>query len=150
MRDARGAAGGMDRGPGPAWKPGPFRPGGRGRMPWLGGNDAPGAGGRWGRLRRANVETDAEGNPLPVHVELFGRQGCHLCDEARGVVERVVAEEGAVLVEHDIDADEALRAKYSEYVPVVVVDGRQHATWRVDARLLARAIRAARRANGRR
>lgn len=128
--------------------PGGFEPGGRRRLPWVVGGEGPG----FGPLRRRRLpvgDPDAGGgDSRRVRVELFGRDGCHLCDEAREVVARVVDDEGAELVEHDIDADEALRATYGDSVPVVVVEGRQHATWRVDAKLLGRAIRAARRAHG--
>lgn len=124
---------------------GPFEPGGRGRLPWVVGGDGPG----FSALRRGRrSDGEREADARPVRVELFGRADCHLCDEAREVVARIVDDEGAELVEHDIDADPALREKYSDYVPVVVVEGRQHATWRVDAKLLGRAIRAARRMHG--
>lgn len=74
----------------------------------------------------------------------MGRQGCHLCVDARDVVSQVCAELGEQWVERDIDADPTgeLVAKFSDYVPVVLVDGVQQAFWRVDAARLRRAIEA--------
>lgn len=71
-------------------------------------------------------------------VTLIGRPGCHLCDDARAVVQEVAAESGAVVEERDITQDEELYARYWEQIPVVLVDGAQHTFWRVDpARLRA-------------
>ena len=71
-------------------------------------------------------------------VLLVGRAGCHLCDDARAVVERVCAEVGETFEEVSIDDDADLAARYSDEIPVTFVDGRQHDFWRVDeARLRA-------------
>ncbi|GGA67106.1 hypothetical protein GCM10011490_17100 [Pseudoclavibacter endophyticus] len=111
------------------------------------GPDAEGA--AYGHRSSTGPGEPTGGAERPVLVELYGKPGCHLCDEARPIVEAVVEQEGATLVEHDILADATLTEKYGEYIPVVLIDGRQHATWRVDAGILARAIRAARRGRGR-
>ncbi len=78
---------------------------------------------------------------MGARVTLYTRPGCHLCDEARAVVERVCGETAQTYDEVDIDAagfDPALRARFTEEVPVTFVDGRQHDFWRVDeARLRA-------------
>jgi len=73
-------------------------------------------------------------------VLLIGRRGCHLCDEARDVVRRVTAEQGASFAEVDVDTDAELRRTYSDQVPVVMVDGRQHDFWRVDEQRLRAAL----------
>jgi glutaredoxin len=71
-------------------------------------------------------------------ITLYTRRGCHLCDEARVVVERVCAELGEEYAEVDIDTDPALVDRFGEEVPVTFVDGAQHDFWRVDpARLRA-------------
>jgi hypothetical protein len=71
-------------------------------------------------------------------VVLIGRQGCHLCDDAREVVRRVAEDTGASWAEMDVDTDPELLRSYSDQVPVVLVDGVQHDFWRVDeARLRA-------------
>ena len=74
----------------------------------------------------------------PVRVTLIGRPGCHLCDEARAVVERVCEDLGQAWTEVDVDGDPALLERYGEEIPVTLVDGAQHDFWRVDeARLRA-------------
>ncbi|MBD5785533.1 glutaredoxin family protein [Cellulosimicrobium terreum] len=81
--------------------------------------------------------------PQDAHVLLYGRADCHLCDDARAVVGQVCDAAGVAWAEVDIDApttDPALREQYTEYVPVVTVDGVQQGFWRVDARRLARAV----------
>lgn len=71
-------------------------------------------------------------------ITLYGREGCHLCDDARVVIERVCADLGESFVEVDIDSDEDLYDRFGEEIPVTFVDGRQHDFWRVDeARLRA-------------
>ncbi len=69
----------------------------------------------------------------PVRVTLVTRVGCHLCEQAQrdlaaaGIDVRLLDVDDAVAV-----GDEALRARWSEEVPVVLVDGRQLGWGRVD------------------
>ncbi len=80
----------------------------------------------------------------PVRVTLVVRDGCHLCETAREVVERVAGDLGVGWDEVDVDSDAELRARWSDEVPVTLVDGRQHDFWRVDeARLRAALARPA-------
>ena len=67
-----------------------------------------------------------------VRVTLYTRPGCHLCDDARAVIEAVCAELGERWVEVSIDDDPELRDRFTEEIPVTFVDGRQHDFWRVD------------------
>jgi glutaredoxin len=63
--------------------------------------------------------------PAPT-VTLYGRAGCHLCDEARAALERVRGRGRAfALVERDIEADDALLRAYLERIPVVALDGQE-------------------------
>ena len=78
----------------------------------------------------------------PARVTLYGRRGCHLCDQARVVVEAVCAELGERYAEVDVDTDPALRDRFGEEVPVTFVDGRQHDFWRVDPVRLRAALTA--------
>ena len=74
----------------------------------------------------------------PVRVRLLTRPGCHLCDVARPVLERVCAELGVGWDEVDVTTDPALLEQYVDQIPVTLVDGRRHDFWRVDeARLRA-------------
>ncbi len=73
-------------------------------------------------------------------VTFYSRPGCHLCDEARLVVERVCADLGESYVEVSIDDDPELQERFGEEIPVTFVDDRQHDFWRVDEARLRRAL----------
>lgn len=72
---------------------------------------------------------------MTSRVTLYVRPGCHLCDDARQVVETVCAEADATWDEVDIDSagNEALRERMTDIVPVVEVDGHQVGYWRIRA-----------------
>ncbi len=75
-------------------------------------------------------------------VTLLGRPGCHLCDDARVVIQDVVAEfEQVALVERSIVGDAELTARFGEEIPVVLIDDAVHTIWRVDADRLSAALR---------
>ncbi len=61
----------------------------------------------------------------PRTVTLFGRPGCHLCEDARDVLERVRADLPFALAERDIEADEETFKAYLERIPVVALDGEE-------------------------
>ena len=56
-------------------------------------------------------------------VTLYGRPGCHLCDEARDAITEV-ADRQIELREIDIESEDHLLKRYLERIPVVEVDGR--------------------------
>jgi glutaredoxin len=73
-------------------------------------------------------------------VTLIGKPDCHLCDDARLVVDKVCGELGVPWEEKDITRDQGLYDEYWEQIPVVLVDGRQHTFWRVDERRLRKEL----------
>jgi hypothetical protein len=75
-----------------------------------------------------------------ARVTIYGRPGCHLCDDARAVVAQVCAELGESFVEISIDDDPDLRRRYGEEIPVTLVDGARHDFWRVDPDRLRAAL----------
>ena len=84
---------------------------------------------------------------LTPSLTLIGKPGCHLCDEAREVVASVVgglAAEGVhVAVEERSILDDAdLDVRWHDDIPVVLIDGRPHSAWRVDAAKLTDRIQA--------
>ena len=79
---------------------------------------------------------------MPARVTLVGKAGCHLCDDARGVVASVCEETGATWAEVSIEDDPALFDEYWERIPVVLVDGAPHDFWRIDAGRLRAALTA--------
>jgi glutaredoxin len=73
-------------------------------------------------------------------VTLYSKPGCHLCDDARAVVEQVCTELGEAYVEVDVSSDPELFRRHGEEIPVTFVDGAQHDFWRVDADRLRTAL----------
>ena len=64
-----------------------------------------------------------------------------LCAEARAAVARVTDALGIGWSEQSIDADPALRERFAEEIPVVLVDGVQRDFWTIDEARLARTLR---------
>jgi glutaredoxin len=73
-----------------------------------------------------------------MHVLLYTRVGCHLCQDAKALLVR----HGLQPQEIDIDRDPDLRQQYNDCVPVVVIDGKVRFRGRVDERLLLRLLKA--------
>ena len=73
-------------------------------------------------------------------ITLVGKPGCHLCDDARVVIEQVCADTGESYAEVSIYDDLEMADMYWEQIPVTLVDGVQHAFWRVDAARLRAAL----------
>ena len=69
-------------------------------------------------------------------VRLFHAQGCHLCERARGVLDRVGVAYEAV----DITGDHELEARYREWLPVVEIDGERAFVYHVDEAALRRKL----------
>ena len=78
--------------------------------------------------------------PGDPRVVVYGKPGCHLCEEAVVVVARVCADVGVGWSERDISGDEELMRIYGEQLPVIFVDGAQHDFWRVDPARLRSAL----------
>ena len=69
-----------------------------------------------------------------MRVTIYSRRGCHLCDEMKEVVHRVTAGSatGKMTIEEiDISTDPALEALYGEEIPVLMVNGKKVAKYRV-------------------
>ena len=69
-------------------------------------------------------------------VTLYERPGCHLCEDARAVLDRVGEPYDAV----DIESSDELLLKYLERIPVVVVDGAERFDFFVDESTLRRLL----------
>ncbi|MEP7035546.1 MAG: glutaredoxin family protein [Dermatophilaceae bacterium] len=76
----------------------------------------------------------------PARITLISKPDCHLCDDAREVIERVARDLHVQWVEISLLDDPALRAAYSEQIPVTLVDGLQHDYWGVDEGRLRAAL----------
>jgi glutaredoxin len=73
-------------------------------------------------------------------VTLVTRVGCHLCEEAEATLRRLSGELGFRYEELDVDADPERRDAYSDRVPVILIDGREHGYWRVEEPRFRKAI----------
>jgi len=83
----------------------------------------------------------ASSGPGPAHqITLLSRPGCHLCEDARAVIERVAAELGVPWSERDITQSEDDLRLYWEMIPVTLIDGVQHDYWRVSEERLRAAL----------
>jgi hypothetical protein len=85
--------------------------------------------------------------PGSVALTLIGKPDCHLCEDARDVVSSVVAELASdasapsiTVRELSILDDAELHEKYVEEIPVLLLNGRVHNIWRIDAARLRAAI----------
>jgi glutaredoxin len=73
-------------------------------------------------------------------VTLYGKPGCHLCDDARELVERVRAEHPFELREVDISLDPELNREYGERIPVLELDGEELFEFHVEEAELVRRV----------
>ena len=73
---------------------------------------------------------------MPPRTILYTRQGCHLCEEAEAILVRHGLKPELV----DIDADEQLKKRYNECVPVVEIAGKERFRGRINEVLLKRIL----------
>jgi glutaredoxin len=65
-------------------------------------------------------------------ITLYTRIGCHLCEEAKAIIEPILHEVDATLREVDIDQDAVLQQRYGADIPVIFIGARKAAKHRVD------------------
>jgi len=71
---------------------------------------------------------------------IYSRPGCHLCEEMKAVVAHVAREVPLHVEEIDISRDPNLEARYGLEIPVLLVDGRRAAKYRVTEEDLRRVL----------
>lgn len=73
---------------------------------------------------------------------LIGKPGCHLCDDAEVVINNVLADfaDRAEVTKLNILEDESLFARYSEEIPVLLINGKVHNYWHIDPERLREAL----------
>jgi Glutaredoxin-like domain (DUF836) len=74
-------------------------------------------------------------------ITLYGKPGCHLCDEARDAIARAVAGHEVEIRHVDVTLDPVMERRYGECIPVVAVDGEELFEFFVDERALAERLR---------
>ena len=69
-----------------------------------------------------------------VHVIIYSRPGCHLCEEAKAAVMNAGCDDQFVLDEINIESADELLNKYRYDIPVITIDGVESFIHRVDPR----------------
>jgi glutaredoxin len=80
----------------------------------------------------------------PLEVTLYTRPGCHLCSDAKAVMQPLLKEFGATLREVNIDSDNELGERYSWDIPVIFIGQHKAAKHRVDPAQFRRQLEEAR------
>jgi hypothetical protein len=75
-----------------------------------------------------------------ITVVLYGRAGCHLCEDALASITRVRSRVPFVLEQRDIESDEEWFKRYLERIPVVEIGGEVAFELFVDERQLERRL----------
>jgi glutaredoxin len=75
-----------------------------------------------------------------VEITLYGKPGCHLCEETLALIEKLGKRYSIDLVEVDITGDPELYRRYDIFIPVVVVDGGDEIAAPIRERDLRRAL----------
>jgi hypothetical protein len=81
--------------------------------------------------------------PTAPRVVLYGKPGCHLCEDMRAIIDAVLEGNGITVTEIDITRDLALFVRFCHDVPVLEVDGREVSRHRTTKATLVAALRAA-------
>lgn len=78
-----------------------------------------------------------------IALTLYSRPGCHLCSEMKAVVRRAIAsiQESITLQEIDISTDPDLEARYGLEIPVLLVNGKKTAKYRITDAEITRILR---------
>ena len=76
-----------------------------------------------------------------IHVEIYSRPGCHLCDEAKEVIDRVRLRFPFAFRVINIETDPDLEKAYREQIPVVFINGNKAFKYHVDERELEKKVK---------
>jgi glutaredoxin len=66
-----------------------------------------------------------------ITIEVMTKKDCSLCDEAKEIIEQVIAEIPAELKMTDIESDPELFERYQEKIPVVLINGEEIFAYKV-------------------
>ena len=79
--------------------------------------------------------------PEPILIDIYSRPGCHLCDEARAVVEPLRERYAVVLRTINVESSSDLENRYGSDIPVVLINGEEAFRHRVDRTELERKLK---------
>ena len=80
--------------------------------------------------------------PEPIRVDIYSRPGCHLCDEAKAVVELLGEQYPVVLRTVNVESSAELETRYGSDIPVIFVNGEEAFRHRVARTELERKLKA--------
>jgi glutaredoxin len=66
-----------------------------------------------------------------ITIEIMTKKDCCLCDDAKKIIEQVIAEVPAELKMTDIESDPELFERYQEKIPVVLINGEESFMYKV-------------------
>lgn len=73
-------------------------------------------------------------------VTLITRVGCHLCEDVETRLRELSGELDFEYEELDVDAEQDRRNEYSDRVPVILINGKEHGYWRLEEARFRRAL----------
>jgi glutaredoxin len=80
-----------------------------------------------------------------VRLTIYSKPGCHLCEEMKSLIHRVVASHAdphtISIEEMDISTDQGLLDRYGLEIPVLTIDGKKVAKYRVSEKELIRILK---------
>ena len=79
--------------------------------------------------------------PDSVHIDIYSRPGCHLCDDAKEIIERVQKRFAFTLRVINIEGDPNLEAAYGTEIPVVLINGNKAFKYHVDEAELEKKVK---------
>jgi glutaredoxin len=80
--------------------------------------------------------------PEPIHIDIYSRPGCHLCDVAKAVIEPLRERYAVVLRTINVESSTDLENRYGADIPIVFVNGEEAFRHRVDRTELERKLKA--------
>jgi glutaredoxin len=93
-------------------------------------------------LDDGNDSTQSRALASRHEITLITRVDCHLCQDAEALLRAMAQELGFGLVLLDVDSDRDRANEYSDRVPVILLNGREHGYWRVEEERLRAALSA--------
>jgi len=79
--------------------------------------------------------------PSDIQIDIYSRPGCHLCDEAKDIIDRVRKRHAFAVRVINIEEDPALESAYGTEIPVVFINGSKAFKYHVDERELERKVK---------
>jgi glutaredoxin len=79
--------------------------------------------------------------PESIRIEIYSRPGCHLCDEAKAVIEPFSRRYPFELTITNVDSSPDLRTAFGTEIPVVMINGEEAFRHRVDPQSFERKLK---------